>query len=388
MWSKTSYIRKINTQEILYEHVNELEITVDTLASFSNILDSRDIVLFNQEMIEVAQNRKFLLHIGDCAELFENCNVEYLEAQLKLFTDASKALENGLNKNVCCIGRIAGQYAKPRSQCTEKYGSKELMSYYGDIINSYKNLRKDRLPDPNRMMMAYLYSKKTFNFINRWKQRCQRKIYISHEALLLPYEQALTKEYDKQWYNTSCHLPWVGMRTAFIESAHIEYISGIQNPVAIKIGPNISINELLKIAHILNPLNMLGKLTFIYRFGVKLIEQQLTELINAVKKTNINIILCCDPMHGNTEKNNNGIKTRKVSDIIEELKIAINLHNKLKVNLGGIHLEACGGDIYECIENKNLNSQRYKTKVDPRLNYSQTMKVIQEVLLEFNNNKN
>jgi 3-deoxy-7-phosphoheptulonate synthase len=388
MRSKNSYTSKVNAQEILYESTYELGIVTQTLSTFSSVVDSTDILLFSQDMKEVAKNRKFLFHIGDCAELFENCNTEYLDLQLKLFTDAAEVLESGLRKSVCVVGRIAGQYAKPRSERMERYGSNELLSYYGDIINSCRNTKIDRLPDPDRMMIAYSYSKKTFEYINQWEQRYQRKIYISHEALLLPYEQAFTKKYGDKWYNTSCHFPWIGMRTAFAESLHIEYIRGIQNPIAIKLGPNISVNDILEITNILNPTNIPGKLTFIYRFGVTLIEQKLAALINAIKKTNMNVILCCDPMHGNTKKNNNGIKIRKVSDIIEELKIAINLHKKLEVSLGGIHLEACGSDIYECVEDKDIKPQKYKTKVDPRLNYSQTMKVLQEVLSELNyNNK-
>jgi len=380
MWSKDSYKNKTNAQEILYNSHDELDAVIRTLSKFQGIVNRKDILLLNQEMTEIAANYKFLLQIGDCAELFENSTFQYSRLQLKLFNDASKIIENSLKKPICCVGRIAGQYAKPRSSRIEKCGAKELVSYYGDIINSYKCTVKDRLPDPNRMMLAYLYSKKAYEHICQIGQYYKRKFYISHEALLLPYEEIFTQEYDNKWYSTSCHLPWIGMRTTFPESAHIEYIRGIQNPVAIKLGPNISENEILQIATIVNPLNTPGRLTFIYRFGIDLINQKLCSLLDIVKKAKLNVILCCDPMHGNGKTNDRGIKIREVSDILQELKIAINLHKKFDMNLGGIHLEASGSNIYECLDEKtSINPQKYKTKVDPRLNYRQTLRILHEI---------
>jgi 3-deoxy-7-phosphoheptulonate synthase len=372
---------KINAQQILYNNNDELDIAITTLLKLPGLINKQDISLFGKDMFQVAANNKFLLHIGDCAELFENSNTKYLSLQLKLFNDAAKLMESLLQKPVCFIGRIAGQYAKPRSNRTEKYKTKELISYYGDIVNSYRPTIKNRLPDPNRMILAYVYSKKTYVYINQMERYYKRKFYISHESLLLPYEKAFTKKYNDKLYNTSCHFPWVGMRTAFLESVHIEYLRGIQNPVAIKLGSNMSYQKILALANILNPLNISGRLTFIYRFGVDLIEQQLAYLIGIVKEHKLNVILCCDPMHGNT-KNDNGAKVRKIPDILQELKIALNLHKKYGINLGGIHLEASGDDIEECVDHvSNINPKKYKTKVDPRLNYNQVMKILNEVFV-------
>ena len=380
MWSKDNYINKTNVQEIKYNAHDDLAIVTKTLSKLPSIVSDKEILLFSQDMLDVSDGRKFILHIGDCAELFENSNIKYLAKQLKLFNDAAEIVENSLGKSVCCIGRIAGQYAKPRSSTHEKCGTKELVSYYGDIVNSYHKTVKSRLPDPNRMLLGYVYSKKTYEYIAQLEEYYKRKFYISHEALLLPYEQALTKLCNNTWYNTSCHFPWIGVRTAFSSSSHIEYARGINNPIAVKIGPNISKDEILEITNILNPLNIPGKLTFIYRFGIDCVESKLSSLIETIKTTGLNVILCCDPMHGNTKNNNYGIKIREVSDILMELKIAINLHQKLDINLGGIHLEACGSNIYECLDDDiDVNSKKYKTKVDPRLNYGQTMKILHEI---------
>jgi|JI102314A2RNA_FD_contig_123_12885_length_6566_multi_2_in_0_out_2_2 3-deoxy-7-phosphoheptulonate synthase len=382
MWSKDSYKNKINTQEILYSSCDELDSVVRVLSKCPGIVDQKDILLLNKEMAKVNANDKFLLQIGDCAELFEDSTIQYLNLQLKLYNDVSKLIEDSLKKTVCCIGRIAGQYGKPRSNKIEKRGIKELINYYGDIVNSYKYTVKDRMPDPNRMMLAYLYSKKTYDYISQVEQNYKRKFYISHEAFLLPYEEIFTRKYYNKWYNVSCHLPWIGMRTAFTESAHIEYIRGIQNPIAIKLGPNISENKILQIVTTLNPFNIPGRLIFVYRFGLEFIDQKLCYLLEVINRKKLNVILCCDPMHGNIKQNDNGIKVREVDDILQELKIAINLHQKYNINLGGIHLEATGDDIYECLDKKMpINPNKYKTKVDPRLNYIQTLEILHKAFV-------
>lgn len=288
------------------------------------------------------------------------------------------------------MGRIAGQYAKPRSNPYESSRHEKIYSYFGDMINQFNT--KNRTPDPWRMLLSYSCSASIFREIKQWNKilKLEQKIYTSHEALVLNYENALTRQ-DKRtgfYYNFSTHFPWLGKRTVnSIE--HIEYLKKIVNPVAIKIGPDTSIVTLIKTINKLDPDYIPGRITLIPRLGVQHVHCILPQLIEAVKKTQRSVLWSCDPMHGNTEIINSGIKIRKLNNIIEEIESSFLIHKKMGSQLNAIHLEATHQNVTECIDYKFSDyKQNYKSLMDPRLNYAQTMHVMQCIAkLMLNNNE-
>jgi 3-deoxy-7-phosphoheptulonate synthase len=326
-----------------------------------------------------------------------------------------------LKRPITRIGRIAGQYAKPRSEESETVQGVTLPSYRGDIINSSQFSLSERTPDPRRMLKAYHYSAMTLNHLRTlinngfadlhhpeyWNLNFSLhpsladkyhtiehavkhtenlteniNFYTSHEALLLPYEEAMTQQAgpNKVWYNLGTHFPWVGMRTAKLDSAHIEYLRGIANPIAIKVGPEMHEDYLIKLIDVLNPQNEPGRLTLIHRLGAEKISETLPRLINAVKTEGKIVLWSCDPMHGNTRITRDGIKTRKFDDILLELTSAFQIHQHMGTYLGGIHVELTGEDVTECtggargLTDDDLK-HAYQSQVDPRLNYEQSLEM-------------
>jgi 3-deoxy-7-phosphoheptulonate synthase len=342
----------------------------------------------------------------------------------------------GLQKPVVRIGRMAGQYAKPRSADRETRDGVELASFRGDLVNRGDFTPADREPDPELMLRGYERAALTLNFVRSlidggfadlhhpenwdldWVQHSpladeyhgitqsiadsldffesisgsqahstrRVEFYTSHEGLQLPYEQAQTRhlEHRGHWYNLSTHFPWIGMRTAQLDDAHVEYFRGIRNPIGIKLGPGMTRDWLLKLLDVLNPDNEAGRLTLIHRFGASGIDAGLPELIETVQGAGANVLWMCDPMHGNTESTSNGRKTRRFENILSELEAAFNIHQEMGTYLGGVHFEMTGEDVTECtggargLTDEDLE-RAYHTQVDPRLNYEQAMEMAMRI---------
>jgi 3-deoxy-7-phosphoheptulonate synthase len=382
----------------------------------------------------VAEGKAFLLQGGDCAESFAEFSANNIRDTFCVFLSMATVLTFGADVPVVKVGRIAGQFAKPRSDDNETRDGVTLPSYRGDIINGEAFTPQARRPDPERMVRAYFQAASTANLVrafatggyadlNRarhWylddhhhpdllqrylavvdriaegvdflrtfslaeavrQQTSKVDFYFSHEALLLPYEEALTRQdsITGDWYDTSAHMIWVGDRTRQPDGAHIEYCRGIRNPIGLKCGPSMSEDELLKLTSLLNPENKPGRLTLIARFGADQVGEKLPRLIRAVKRGGANVVWSCDPMHGNTIKSAAGIKTRPFDRILKELKAFFDVHRAEGTHAGGVHLEMTGQNVTECLGGAQAISEddlasRYDTRCDPRLNASQALEL-------------
>jgi 3-deoxy-7-phosphoheptulonate synthase len=369
---------------------------------------------------------------GDCAESFDECCSPLITNRLKVLLQMSLALVHGLQMPVVRIGRFAGQYAKPRSSDLETRNGVTLPSYRGDLVNAFEFDEKSRIPDPQRLLQANAYSALTMNFVRSlvdggfadvhhteywdlgWLDHSPladefhklteslgqsirfmetitgrdvgslRRVdfFTSHEALHLHYEQAQTRQVPRQegWFNLGTHFPWIGMRTANLDGAHVEYFRGIRNPLGIKVGPGMDGNWLAGLLEKLNPGREPGRIVLIHRMGESKIEQYLPSLIQAVQDTGSPVLWISDPMHGNTETTEDGIKTRRFRKILREMELAFEIHRDNKSRLGGVHLELTGENVTECtggardLSDEDLKRD-YKSTVDPRLNYEQSLEM-------------
>jgi 3-deoxy-7-phosphoheptulonate synthase len=396
------------------------------------IVVSWEVEALREQIAAAQRGERFLLQGGDCAESFEDCESDQIAQKLKILLQMSLVLLHGLKKPIIRVGRMAGQYAKPRSADTETREGMTLPSYRGDLVNRAPFTAEAREPDPQLLLRGYERAALTLNFVRSlvdggfadlhhpeyWnlsflhhsplKDAYQQivtsiadsldffesisgrqvhetkrvEFYTSHEGLHLLYEQAQTRYIPRQqrWYNLSTHLPWIGMRTAALDSAHVEYFRGISNPIAVKVGASMDAQWLQGLVHTLDPNNQPGRLTLIHRFGVKEIERNLPRLIQAVRATGQTVLWVCDPMHGNTETTAGGFKTRRFENILGELEAAFRVHEAEGSYLGGVHFELTGGDVTECIGGarglKEADLTRaYRSQVDPRLNYEQALEL-------------
>jgi len=385
-------------------------------------------------LAEACAGKAFILQGGDCAEEFKRGGATPIREKLKILLQMSVALTFGTLKPVVKIGRIAGQYAKPRSKSFEIVQGQELPVYRGDAVNGIEPTLESRTSDPQRMVRAYYQSSATINLlrafthggfanlshVNAWNndyvkeskmgaeyqqiadeiaralsfmkacglesehltQLHQVDMYTSHEALLLEYETALTREdsLTHDWYNCSAHMLWVGDRTRQLDGAHIEYLSGIENPIGIKIGPSFDPADLGALTAKLNPHNDPGKLMLITRFGWQKIHDYLPPLIKKVQQEGLNVVWSCDPMHGNTFLSPSGYKTRHFDHILKELTAFFDIHNGSGTFPGGIHFELTGEHVTECLGGAdniqdNQLSCSYETACDPRLNAKQSLQM-------------
>ncbi len=430
-WDPTSWQAKPTAQQTIYPDSKAVKKVIAKLSQLPPLVTSFEIEELKTQLGEAALGRRFLLQGGDCAESFADCNAHAITNKLKILLQMSLILLHGLRKPIIRVGRMAGQYAKPRSAESEAQNDVILPSYRGDLINRAPFTENDRIPDPDLMLEGYHYSALTLNYLRAlvdsgfanlmhpeyWQldfvqhsplateyqtmvnslrdalnflktvaglqtSNLQRvDFYTSHEALQLLYEQALTRRTDDgRWYNLSTHFPWVGMRTAQLEGAHIEYIRGIANPVAIKVGPNMTKEWLTNLIETLNPNNEPGRLTLIHRLGANKIQDHLPPLIEMVKATGSTVLWICDPMHGNTQTTKEGIKTRRFDDILQELQHAFAIHQQMGSYLGGVHIELTGDDVTECVGGARGLSEddlkrAYKSLCDPRLNYEQALEM-------------
>jgi len=431
-WHPASWQTREALQQPTYPDRERLDRAVAELSQLPPIVTSWEIEALKDKLAAAQRGEAFLLQGGDCAENLAECTSDNIVQKLKILLQMSLVMLVGLKKPVIRVGRMAGQYAKPRSADYETRDGESLPSYRGDLINRSPFNSADREPDPDLMLRAYERAALTLNFVRslvdggfadlhhpeNWDLRFvgetetaevyhelvhsvsnsleffeaimgeplhrthRVEFYTSHEGLHLPYEQAQTRylPHRQRWYNLTTHYPWIGMRTADLVGAHVEYFRGIANPVAIKIGTGASDSHIQGLVEVLNPDNEPGRLTFITRFGAKNIEEHLPRVLRAVRKTGSRVLWVCDPMHGNTESTADGIKTRRFDNILSELQAAVRIHRESGSVLGGVHLELTGDNVTECIGGaRGLTEsdllRAYKTTVDPRLNYEQAMEI-------------
>jgi 3-deoxy-7-phosphoheptulonate synthase len=431
-WTPDSWRAKPVQQMPDYPDLKHLGEVEAQLASFPPLVFAGEARNLKKELARVCAGDAFLLQGGDCAESFAEHGANNIRDFFRVLLQMAVVMTYAGAVPVVKVGRIAGQFAKPRSSPFEKRNGVELPSYRGDIVNDIGFTTEARMPDPHRQLMAYRQSAATLNLLRafatggyanlgsvhqwmlgflkdsqqsrRYKELADRisdalnfmracglnleshpelrstEIFTSHEALLLGYEQAFTRvdSTTGDWYATSGHMLWIGDRTRQLDHAHIEYFRGIKNPIGLKCGPSLKTDELLKLIDILNPDNEPGRLTLISRFGAEKIGEHLPAMIRAVQREGRAVVWSCDPMHGNTISSNSGYKTRPFDRILSEVKSFFSIHGAEGTHPGGVHLEMTGQDVTECIggaraiTDEDLNN-RYHTACDPRLNAEQSI---------------
>ncbi len=431
-WSPDSWKAKDVSQQVAYPDPKALTAVQAQISRLPPLVTSWEVESLKGRLAQAARGESFLLQGGDCAESFDDCAPNSIATNFKILLQMSLMLVNATRQPVVRVGRIAGQYAKPRSSATETRGDVVLPSYRGDLVNRSPFTPEDRIPDPSLLLRGYERAALTLNFVRaladsgfadlrhpeNWdvsfaresehhdeyrriadsikdsiafmeavtrtdNARLQRvDLYTSHEALSLEYEQAQTREVPRRegWYNLSTHMPWIGMRTAQVDGAHVEYCRGIRNPIGLKVGPGMSAEQLEALLERLHPDDEPGRLTLIHRLGADRVEELLPGLIEVVRRIGKTVLWCADPMHGNTETTASGIKTRRFDRILRELQQAFEVHQRLGSRLGGVHFELTGADVTECIggaggvQEQDL-ARDYRSKVDPRLNYKQALEM-------------
>ncbi len=435
-WSPTSWQKIRAEQQPTYPDEEALIAAVEQLSKLPPLVTSWEIESLKRQLADAASGRRFLLQGGDCAESFAECDSSSIADKLKILLQMSLILVHGTRKRVIRVGRFAGQYAKPRSEDTETINGVTLPSYRGDLVNRIEFTEEARVPDPQLLLRGYGRSALTLNFIrslidggfadlhhpeywdlgfvkhspnaeefHRIAQTLGHAVsfmetisgspmghtnrvdfFTSHEGLHLHYEQAQTRRVPRRegWYNLATHFPWIGMRTADIAGSHVELFRGVSNPLGIKVGPAMTQEWLTDLLDVLHPNDEPGRLTLICRFGAHDVAKSLPPLIEAVQKTGKTVLWCCDPMHGNTEKTADGIKTRKFEHILAELEQCFEIHEQMGTNLGGVHFELTGENVTECtggargLTDEDLK-RAYKSQVDPRLNYEQALEMAMRI---------
>ncbi len=345
-----------------------------------------------QSLLEKAYhnpNDYFILQIGDCAERFEDSTKKSVFKKCQFYFDVAQQLENALSKKIILLGRIAGQYAKPRTDALEVRNGQALPIYKGDMLNGYNFSQESRVMKPSRILDAYNHATQALNSIQKFyvQNNTSQRMFTSHEALVLDYENGLTRvsENTQEFYNYSAHTVWLGQQSRELNGPQIEYLSKIENPIGIKLGPTQTPETICALLKKLNPKCIKGKIYLITRLGVQLVDSLLPKFIEAVQKSNVPVLWCVDPMHGNTFKLSDNRKIRSVKDIIQECARTHEIHQSFGTSLQGIHLEASCDDITECVsvgrEEAHLcEFPQYQTQCDPRLNPEQ----VNEIIKHFN----
>ncbi|MEM7462049.1 MAG: 3-deoxy-7-phosphoheptulonate synthase class II [Pseudomonadota bacterium] len=433
-WTPDSWRSKPVLQVPEYPDTNALHVVEERLRTYPPLVFAGEARALKNRLASVSRGEAFLLQGGDCAESFAEHGADNIRDFFRVFLQMAVVLTFAAAKPVVKVGRIAGQFAKPRSSDFEKQGDETLPSYRGDIINGIEFSPESRLPDPERQIMAYRQSAATLNLLRafaqggfanlehvhewmlgsienspqseRYRQLADRlsetlrfmkavgfsaeesprlretEFYTSHEALLLGYEEALTRidSTSGDYYATSGHMVWIGDRTRQPDHGHVEFFKGIKNPIGMKCGPSIEPDGLLELIDILNPENEPGRLTLIARFGANKVGSHLPKLIRAVQREGKHVVWTCDPMHGNTITSATGYKTRPFERVLTEVQEFFAVHRAEGTNPGGVHFEMTGKDVTECtggahaITDENLKD-RYHTHCDPRLNASQALEL-------------
>ena len=433
-WTPDSWKKKKALHQPNYIDKKKFDIAIKKMKKLPPLVFAGEVRSLKNELAKCVDGKGFLLQAGDCAESFAEFHPNYIRDTFRVIMQMAVVLSFASGVPVTKVGRLAGQFAKPRSSPIEEKDGVKLPSYLGDMINGIEFNENSRVPDPDRMLQAYNQAASTQNllrafayggyadlstiqnrnldFVKKSKQGSNFKIvadriseclrfidacginnenvrqlsetsfFISHEALLLPYETAFTRvdSTTGDWYDVSAHMVWIGDRTRQLNGAHVEFCKGISNPIGIKVGPTTHKDELLKVIKTLNPENEKGKIVLIVRMGSKLIDDLLPPILEKIKSANVNVVWSCDPMHANIEKSKSGFKTRNFNNILNEVKSFFKLHKKSGTYAGGIHLEMTGQNVTECIgglqkiSDKDLSS-RYHTHCDPRLNASQSLEL-------------
>ena len=433
-WTPESWRGRPIRQVPAYQDQAGLSEAVKTLAEAPPLVFAGEARLLKEQLGKVAEGGAFLLQGGDCAESFAEFHANNIRDTFRVLLQMAVVLTFGAACPVVKVGRMAGQFAKPRSEPTESQGEVELPSYRGDIVNGIEFDAAAREPDPQRLVRAYNQSAATLNLLRafaqggfadletvhqwnlefvsdspqgaRYEELAQRieetvsfmracglspntipqlretDFYTSHEALLLDYEQPLTRvdSLTGRWYDCSAHMLWIGDRTRQLDGAHVEFLRGVENPIGLKCGPSLESDDLLRLIEVLNPENEAGRLTLICRMGADTVEQGLPPLIRAVQREGCKVIWSCDPMHGNTIKSSSGYKTRPFDRILAEVRGFFAVHRAEGTHAGGVHFEMTGQDVTECIGgaqaiDDDRLGDRYHTHCDPRLNASQALEL-------------
>ncbi|MFA6191063.1 MAG: 3-deoxy-7-phosphoheptulonate synthase class II [Sulfurimonas sp.] len=437
IWSPTSWREKPILQQPTYPNQDELNRVLAELKNYPPLVFAGEARSLKEQLANVSEGKAFLLQGGDCAESFSEFHAINIRDTFKAILQMSVVMTYAGGLPVVKVGRLGGQFAKPRSADTETIDGVTLDVYRGDIINGVDFTSESRTPDPQRMIKAYNQSAATLNLlrafasggladlhqVHKWtldfaqKSEISQKFedlaedigkslkfmeacginsktyrtlretdfYTSHEALLLPYEEAFTRKdsLTGDWYDTSAHMLWIGDRTRQLDGAHVEYMRGINNPIGIKAGPSMDTDDLIRLVNRLNPENEAGRLNVIVRMGADKVGDEKTgmaRLIRAVEKEGMKVVWSCDPMHGNTIKSSNNFKTRPVDAILTEMKQFFQIHKAEGTFAGGVHLEMTGKNVTECIggsftvSEEDLSS-RYHTHCDPRLNADQALEL-------------
>jgi 3-deoxy-7-phosphoheptulonate synthase len=436
-WTPNSWRKHPIVQVPDYTDQNKLEAVEKYMAGLPPLVFAGEAIALRERLGDVAMGNAFLLQGGDCAESFDDFSANRIRDTFRLFLQMAVVLTFGASMPVIKVGRIAGQFAKPRSAPTEVIDGVELPSYRGDMVNGNAFTEADRVPDPDRLLKGYHQSSATLNLLrafatggladlekvhgwtldfisgseqaSRYEKIASRiddclnfmracgissdtsrplretEFFTSHEALLLNYEEAFTRKdtitSEGGYFSTSAHMLWIGDRTRQIDGAHVEYMRGIRNPIGMKCGPSMASDDLLRLIETLNPENIPGKLTLISRMGADKVVDHLPPLLEAVKNAGYHVVWCCDPMHGNTVKASSGYKTRRVQDVLEEVKGFFKAHDIVGTHPGGIHFEMTGSDVTECVGgdvkavSEDSLSDRYHTFCDPRLNANQSLEL-------------
>ncbi|KAI8098729.1 DAHP synthetase [Halteromyces radiatus] len=408
-WTPYSWKSKPIVQDVVYQDQKNVDRVIGKLRTLPPLVSTKEIDDLREQLRQVALGESFLLQGGDCAELFDYCSQDPIEAKLKVLLQMSLVLVWGGRTPVTRIARMAGQYAKPRSKPTEIYNGKEILTFRGDNVNGYDP--EDREADPERLLGAYFHSAATLNYVrtlvdsgfadlhepSTWNlnhvqsnavrgeyqsivnqltdaldfmktvgadaststtQNALQKVdfFVSHEALLLEFEASLTRllptsrdKTQQKYYNAGAHFLWIGDRTRQPDGAHVEYMRGIENPIGIKVGPTTKPDDLVELLNTVNPTKAIGKVTLITRFGAGKVDTYLPQHIEAVRKSGHVPVWVCDPMHGNTKNASGGVKTRHFVDIIQELSEAFRVHKDCQSKLNGVHFELTGDSVTECV---------------------------------------
>lgn len=433
-WTPASWRSKPALQIPTYPDKDLLDTTEKTLAQMPPLVFAGEARNLQNQLANVAQGNAFLLQGGDCAESFAEFNANKIRDTFRVLLQMAVVMTYAGSMPIVKVGRMAGQFAKPRSSDTETQGDLTLPSYRGDNINALDFTPEARTPDPRRMIDSYHQAAATLNLlrafasggyadlnkVNKWnlsfvensplgeryRQLAERiddamrfmkacgvssdtvaslketEFYTSHEALLMPYEEAMTRtdSLTGDWYDTSAHMLWIGARTHQAENAQIEFVKGIKNPLGLKCSPALEPDELIRLIDILNPDNTAGRLTLIVRMGHEQVEEKLSPLIRRVKQEGRSVVWSCDPMHGNTIKAASGFKTRPFNNVMAEVRGFFAVHKAEGTHPGGVHIEMTGQDVTECVggahevKDEDLSS-RYHTHCDPRLNANQALEM-------------
>ena len=435
IWTPDSWRNFPIKQQPIYQDMKKVKKIEKELASYPPLIFAEEARKLKSQLTDVANGNAFLLQGGDCAESFKAFNANNIKSLFQVMMQMAVVMTFSGGKPVVKVGRIAGQFAKPRSSDFETIDGVEYPSYRGDIVNDIATDMKLRAPNPKKLLKAYNQSAATLNLLRafsrggmadlnkvhswnlnymkdhtlgekyedlaskiseslKFMQACgitsentsalsQTTLFTSHEALLLNYEEALTRKdsLTGDWYDCSAHMLWIGDRTRALDEAHVEYFRGIKNPIGCKVGPTMKEDELIKLIDTLNPENEAGRLNLIVRMGANNIAEKFPNLLKKVESEGKKVVWSSDPMHGNVEKADNGYKTRDFDNILSEVKQFFQIHKAQGSVAGGIHLEMTGQDVTECTGSKSSNittndlTSRYHTQCDPRLNSDQSLEL-------------